>query len=47
MKYFEEKKGTEKVRKNEVKVGVGKMMIKTWFVHFFKCSLNFRAHALQ
>ena len=23
------------------------MKIKTWFVRFFKCSLNFRAHALQ
>ena len=33
MKYFEEKIN-EKVRKNDVKVGVGKMKIKTWFVRF-------------
>ena len=34
------------MEKNDLKVGVGKMKIKTWFVRFFKCSLNFRAHAL-
>ena len=33
--------------KNDVKVRVGKMKIKTWFLCFFKCSLNFRAHDLQ
>ena len=46
MEYFE-KKVTEKVLKIDIKVGVGKMKIKTWFVRFFKCSLNFWAHALQ
>ena len=33
MKYLE-KKVTEKVRKNDVKVGAGKMKIKTYFVLF-------------
>ena len=37
----------EKVRKNDPRVGIGKMKTKTWFVNFFKCSLNFRAHALK
>ena len=37
----------EKTKKNNVLVGFGKMKIKTLFVRFFKCSLNFRAHALQ
>ena len=46
MKYFEKKKSLKKCGKNDVKVGVGKIKIKTWFVCFFKCSLNFRAHAL-
>ena len=45
MKYFENKV-TEKVQKNDVKVEAGKMKIKTYFVLFFKCSLNFKAHAL-
>ena len=37
-----------KCKKNYVKVGVGKMKAKTFFVFFFfKCSLNFKAHALQ
>ena len=36
-----------KTKKNDGKVGFGKMKIKAWFVRFFKCSLNFRAHALQ
>ena len=40
------KKGIGKDWKNDVKVGFGKMKIKTWFVRFFKCLLNFRAHAL-
>ena len=35
-----------KCRKNYVKLGVGKMKTKAFFV-IFKCSLNFRAHALQ
>ena len=34
-------------KKNHVKVGFGNMKIKTWFVCFFKFSLNLRAHALQ
>ena len=34
-------------KKNYVQVELGKMKIKTWNVCFFKCSLNFRAHALQ
>ena len=41
------KKVKGKNGKNDVKVGFGKMKIKTWFVRFFKCLLNFRAHALQ
>ena len=41
-----EKKLLTKCGKNDVKVGVGKMKIKTWFICFFKCSLNFRAHVL-
>ena len=45
MKYFEEKKLLKKCRNNDVKVGVGKMKIKH-FCPFFKCSLNFGAHAL-
>ena len=36
-----------KNKKSYVLVGFGKMKIKTWFVRFFKCLLNFRAHALQ
>ena len=36
-----------KCKKNDVKVEIGKMKTKTFFVLFFKCSLNFRAHALQ
>ena len=36
-----------KTEKNYVQVQFGKMKIKTWFVRFFKCLLNFRAHALQ
>ena len=36
-----------KKEKNDVKVGFGKMKIKTWNVCFFKCLLNLRAHALQ
>ena len=36
-----------KTEKNNLKVGFGEMKIKTWFVCFFKCSLNLRAHALQ
>ena len=36
-----------KKEKNDVNIRFGKMKIKTWFVCFFKCSLNFRAHALQ
>ena len=47
MKQFDGKKATEKVQKNDIKVGVGKMKIKAWFVCFFKSSLNFKAHALQ
>ena len=43
---LKKKKLLKKCGKNDVKVGVGKMKIKTWFVRFFKCSLNFRAHAL-
>ena len=35
------------MRKNYVKVGGGKMKIKTWFVCFFKYLLNFNGHALQ
>ena len=45
MNYFKKKYG--KNEKNYVKVELGKMKIKTWNVRFFKCSLNFRAHALQ
>ena len=33
--------------KNDVKVGVGKMKKKNIFCHFFKLSLNFKAHALK
>ena len=45
-KYFK-KKVNAKNGKNDVKVGFGKMKIKTWNVCFFKCLLNLRAHALQ
>ena len=41
-----EKKIKIKCKKNYTKVGIGKMKTKTWFVCFFKCSLNFRAYAL-
>ena len=34
------------MRTNYIYVGAGKMKIKAYFV-IFKCSLNFRAHALQ
>ena len=38
----------EKVqKKNDFKVVVGKMKTKFFFCPFFKCSFNFRAHALQ
>ena len=37
----------EKVQKNYTKAGIGKMKTKTFFCNFFKCSLNFRAHALK
>ena len=47
MKYFEEKKLLKKCGKNDIKVGVGKMKIKTNFVLYFKWSLNFRAHAFK
>ena len=36
----------KKCKKNDVKVGVGKMKKKTFFSSF-KCSLNFKAHAPQ
>ena len=39
--------GKDKLRKNDPNVGIGKMETKTWFVNFFKCSLNFESHALQ
>ena len=39
MKY-ENTKNKEKVRKNDLNVGIGKMKIKTWLAYFFKCSLN-------
>ena len=45
MKY--KKKVKEKVRKKDPKVGICKMKTKKLFVRFFKCSLNFRPHALQ
>ena len=45
--FWEKKKLLKKCRKNYVNFGVGKIKIKTWFVCFFKCLLNFRAHALQ
>ena len=35
------------MRKHDPKVGIGNMKAKTWFVCFFKYSLNFKAHALQ
>ena len=39
MKYFEEKKLLKKCGKNDVKVGVGKMKIKTYFVLFSNAHL--------
>ena len=36
-----------KCGKNDFKGGVGKIKTKNIFCHFFKCSLNFKAHALQ
>ena len=35
------------MRKNYHKVGLDIMKTKTWFVHFFKCLLNFRAQVRQ
>ena len=35
------------MRKNDLKVGISTMKIKTWFVYFFECLLNLWAHALQ
>ena len=40
------KKLLKKCGKNDVKVGVGKMKIKTWFVRFFKCSFVLRVGAV-
>ena len=40
-------KNKKKLRKNDPKVWIGKIKTKTWFVCFFKCLLNFTAHALQ
>ena len=46
MKY-KNSKIKRKCGKNDLEVGIGKLKTKTWFVCFFKCSLSFRAHALQ
>ena len=35
------------MQKNDPIVGIGKIRTKTWFICFFKCLLNFRAHALK
>ena len=47
MKYFEEKKLLKKCGKNDVKVGVGKMKIKTLFVRFCQILANSRQSELS
>ena len=47
MKERKKLKLKRKCKKKYIKVGIGKIKTKKNFCPFFKCSLNFRAHALQ